>query len=264
MLTSERRVFILEVLRRDGRVVAKALSQELGLSEDTLRRDLRDLASDGLLQRVHGGALPASPATADMRGRWSVATASKDAVARAAAAMVQPGQVVILDGGTTAVQLARHLPRSLRATVVTHSPSVAVELAEHPGIDVEIIGGRLFKHSMVAVGALAAEAIAAIRADAFFMGVTGIHPEMGLTTGNAEEAAIKRALSRQAAETIVLGTREKLGAASPFRIMPLAGIDVLVVERDLPPEVLAPYHGLGFTILTGSASDPTAPQNSDI
>ena len=230
MLTSERKAFILEILRRDGRVIAKALSQDLGLSEDTLRRDLRELASERLLQRVHGGALPASAATADLSARWSVAAASKDAVARIAATMVRPGQVVILDGGTTAIQMARHLPRELRATVVTHSPNIALELAEHSRIEVEIIGGRLFKHSMVAVGAIAAEAIAAIRADAFFMGVTGVHPEMGLTTGDAEEAAIKRALSRQAAETVVLASNEKLGAASPFRIMPLAAIDVLVVE----------------------------------
>ena len=253
MLTTERKVFILDVLRRDGRVVAKALSQELGLSEDTLRRDLRELASEGLLKRVHGGALPASPAEADLRARWSVAIASKDAVARAAAAMVRPGQVVILDGGTTAVQMARHLPRNLHATVVTHSPSVAVELAEHPQIEVEIIGGRLFKHSMVAVGAIAAEFIAGIRADAFFMGVTGVHPEMGLTTGVAEEAAIKRALSRQAAETVVLASREKLGAASPFRILPLAEIDALVVGSETPTEDLAPYQGFGFTIVTGPA-----------
>jgi len=255
VLTTERKAFILGILRRDGRVVAKTLSQELSLSEDTLRRDLRELAAEGLLQRVHGGALPASPAIADLPARWSVAVASKDAVARIAATMVQPGQVVILDGGTTAVQMARHLPPDLRATVVTHSPSIAVELAEHRGIDVEIIGGRLFKHSMVAVGAVAAEAIAAVRADTFFMGVTGVHPEMGLTTGDAEEAAIKRALSRQAAETVVLASREKLGAASPFRIMPLNDIDVLVVERDTPLDTLAPYRDLGFTIVT----EPAAP-----
>ena len=146
--------------------------------------------------------------------------------------------------------MARLLPRDLCATVVTHSPSIAVALAEHPAVNVEIIGGRLFKHSMVTIGAIAAEAIAAVRADAFFMGVTGVHPEMGLTTGDAEEAAIKRALSRQAAETIVLASREKLGAASPFRIMPLNAIDVLVVGPDTPPEDLAPYQNLGFAIVT--------------
>src|SRR3984885_8238711 len=127
MLTSERKTFILERLRRDGRVVAKDTAHELGLSEDTLRRDLREMASEGLLQRVHGGALPASPATADFAHRQSIESTAKRAVAKAAAAMVTEGQVVIVDGGTTAVQLARYLPRDLRATVVTHSPSIAVE-----------------------------------------------------------------------------------------------------------------------------------------
>src|SRR5215470_19734155 len=104
MLTSERKALILQRLRQDGRVIAKAFSQELNLSEDTIRRDLRELAGAGLLQRVHGGALPSSPAMADFATRRSVATSGKRAIGRAAAGMVQPGQVVFLDGGTTAVQ----------------------------------------------------------------------------------------------------------------------------------------------------------------
>jgi len=156
MLTRERKAHILEVLRRDRRVVAKDISRELGLSEDTIRRDLRELAGEGLLQRVHGGALPASPAMADYAGRRDVSPEGKAAIAKAAARLVRPGQVVLLDGGTTAVQLARHLPPGLTATVVTHSPSVAVELVGHAGIEVELIGGRLFKHSVVAVGTTAA------------------------------------------------------------------------------------------------------------
>lgn len=249
MLTSERKALILEVLRRDGRVIAKAVSQELNLSEDTIRRDLRELAGEGLLQRVHGGALPASPAMADLAARREVSPEGKIAIGRAAAGLVRPGQVVLLDGGTTALQLARHLARGLEATIVTHSPTVAVELANHPGIAVELIGGRLFRHSMVAVGAVAAEAIARIRADLFFLGVTGIHPELGLTTGDAEEAAIKRALSRQAAETIVLASREKLGAASPFQIAPLAEVSAMVVEADVPEETVQPYRQAGVTLI---------------
>ena len=249
MLTPERKVHILEVLKRDHRVIAKTLSQQLGLSEDTIRRDLRDLAGEGLLQRVHGGALPASPALTDFIKRWRVSPESKDAIASIAARLVEPGQIVILDGGTTAVQMARHLPNDLKATVVTHSPSIAVELANHAGIEVEIIGGHLFKHSVVAVGAAAAEAIARIRADTYFMGVTGVHPELGLTTGNLEEAAIKRALSHQAAETVVLASHEKLGAASPYLILPLPEIDALICEPGLSPELLEPYRRLGLTIV---------------
>src|SRR6516165_8194541 len=120
MLTRQRKRLILEKLRAEGHVIAKSISQELGLSEDTIRRDLRELAQEGLLQRVHGGALPASPAVTDFAGREMVASDAKKAIGQAAAAMVSPGQVVILDGGTTTQELARQLPSSLRATVVTH------------------------------------------------------------------------------------------------------------------------------------------------
>ncbi|MDQ7959117.1 MAG: DeoR/GlpR family DNA-binding transcription regulator, partial [Pseudomonadota bacterium] len=220
MLTRQRQQHILDALRRDGQVVAKALSESLGLSEDTIRRDLRELAAQGRLQRVHGGALPVAPAEADFAGRQRLAPQEKVAIGRAAAAMVQPGQVVFVDGGTTAVQLARHLPPALRATVVTHSPSVAVELVAHPGVEVVLIGGRLFKHSVVAVGAAAVEAIARIHADLYFMGVTGVHAQAGLSTADMEEAAVKRALMAAAGDTVVMASSEKLGAASPYVIAP--------------------------------------------
>src|SRR6202040_939649 len=110
MLTSHRKRLILDKLRAEGQVIAKSISHELGLSEDTIRRDLRELAQEGLLQRVHGGALPASPAVADFAGRERIAPDGKVAIGRAAAKMIQPGQVVILDGGTTARKVARHIP----------------------------------------------------------------------------------------------------------------------------------------------------------
>lgn len=249
MLTQERKAHIQAVLRRDGRVVAKALSQELDLSEDTIRRDLRELASEGLLQRVHGGALPASPATAKFAARQTLATSAKMAIGRAAARLVRPRQVIFLDGGTTTVQMARSLPTDLVATVVTHSPSIAVELLEHPNVTVELIGGRLFKHSVVAVGATAIEAIARVRADTYFMGVTGIHPDIGLTTGDSEEAAVKRALSQHAAETVVLASREKLGAASPFVVVPVIEIGTIIVEADTPEALVAPYRAANVAII---------------
>ena len=248
MLTSQRKQLILERLRRDGQIIAKILSQELGLSEDTIRRDLRELAQEGHLQRVHGGALPASPAVADFAGRQEIATTGKVAIGRAAAALVRPGQVILLDGGTTAVQMARHLALDLRVTVVTHSPSVAVELVGHAGVEVILLGGRLFKHSVVAVGATVIEAAARIRADTFFMGVTGIHPEAGLSTGDLEEAHVKRALSQRAAETVVLASTEKLHTASPYVIAPIGEVSGMVVERDVPTEALAPFERLGISV----------------
>jgi DeoR/GlpR family transcriptional regulator of sugar metabolism len=248
MLTSHRRRLILDKLSKEGQIVAKSLSHELGLSEDTIRRDLRELAQEGLLQRVHGGALPSSPAVVDFAGRQSLATEEKIALGRAAARIIQPGQVVILDGGTTTLQAARHLPRDLRATIVTHSPTIAVELVDHPLVDVVLLGGRLFKHSVVAVGAATIEAISRIRADIYFMGVTGIHPVAGLSTGDLEEAHVKRALSASAAETVVLASAEKLNAASPFVIAPITEADEIVVVRGVAQEATTEFERLGITI----------------
>ena len=159
MLTTRRKQQILSILKRNGQVIAKEVSQSMGVSEDTIRRDLRELAQEGLLQRVHGGALPASPAVANFAGRELITAEGKVAIGRAAARMIRTGQVVILDGGTTARQVVRHLPLDLKATIVTHSPTIALELVNHADIEVILIGGRMFKHSLVAVGAAAIEAI---------------------------------------------------------------------------------------------------------
>jgi DeoR/GlpR family transcriptional regulator of sugar metabolism len=257
VLTSHRRKHILETLRKTGAIVAKDLSAELDVSEDTIRRDLRELAAEGLLQRVHGGALPSSPAVGNFASRLNVATDEKKSIGRAAAGMIRPGQVVILDGGTTAVQIARHLPAELRATVVTHSPTIAVELVEHPNVEVILIGGRLFKHSVVAVGAPAIENIGKIRADTYFLGVTGIHAEAGLTTGDFEEAHVKRALSASAAETIVLASSEKLNAVSPYVIAPLSAITGMIVSDQVKAKMLAPFSRLGITISRATSSPKT-------
>ncbi|GAA3801306.1 DeoR/GlpR family DNA-binding transcription regulator [Cellulomonas soli] len=234
MLAAHRRDLLLRRLREDGRLVAKDLAVELGVSEDSVRRDLRELASAGLVQRVYGGALPVSAAVVDYAARAQVQPESKERVARAAARLVTPGSTVLLDGGTTTLAVTRALPLDLRATVITHSPTIAVALAEHVDIDVQIIGGRLYRHSMVACGALAVEAAQRIGADLFLLGVTGVHPETGLTTGDADEAAMKRALAARAAETYVLASAEKVGAASPYQVLGLT--DVAGILTDAPEE----------------------------
>ncbi|MBN9194808.1 MAG: DeoR/GlpR transcriptional regulator, partial [Microbacterium sp.] len=192
MLAAARKDLLLDRLRRDGRIVAKEMAAELGLSEDSIRRDLRELDEAGLTVRVYGGALPASPAVADYATRTTVATDSKRRIAAAAVALIPPGATVILDGGTTTLAMVDALPRTFRGTIVTHSPTVAAALLDHEA-EVFLIGGRLFKHSAVSCGAAAVEAANRISADLFFLGVTGVHPTAGLTTGDADEAAMKRA-----------------------------------------------------------------------
>ncbi len=248
MLTTQRKKILLARLAAEGQLVAKDLAHEFGTSEDTIRRDLRELAAEGKLQRVHGGALPASPALGDLQARGAVSTQDKLALGRFGARLIQPGQVVILDGGTTALQVARALPAGLRATIVTHSPTVAVELAAHAGIEIIVLGGRLFRHSMVHVGASVIDAASRLRADLFFLGATGVHPDEGCTTGDAEEAAVKRALHERAAETIVLASAEKLMCASAFAIAPLAAIGLLAVPRATPERVTRALRAGGVSV----------------
>ena len=248
VLTAQRKKLILSRLAQEGQVIAKELAVEWDVSEDTIRRDLRELAAAGRLQRVHGGALPASLADGDLRVREAVSVREKVALGRTGAAMVRPGQVVILDGGTTAIQVARHLAPDLRATLVTHSPNVAIELAAHPAIEIVMLGGRLFRHSMVNVGAALIDAASRLRADLYFMGVTGVHPKAGLSTGDAEEAAVKRALHERAAETIVLASSEKLLAASAFVVTQLPQVAAVVVPASTPPRTISAIRASGVKV----------------
>ena len=249
MFNAERRQFILERLRRDGRVIAKDLSIELGVSEDTIRRDLRDMSAEGLIQRVHGGALLRSPAIASYIARQQQSSSAEHHIAQAAARLVQNGQVIILDGGTTNVILAQHLPLDLRVTVITNNPPAAVALMEHPHVEVILIGGRLHKEYLVTIGATAIETLRLIRADLCMFGVCSLHPDIGISTSNLEEAHVKQAMIASAAEVVALVSPEKLGTAAPYVVAPLSELTYLVTEREVSDAVLAPYAAQGITIL---------------
>jgi len=251
MLTSQRKKKTLEILARQGQVLAGDLAQAFGVSEDTIRRDLRELAAEGQLQRVHGGALPASSAVAPFAQRQMLESSGKQQIGRAAAAMIEPGQIVFIDGGTTSAELVRHIPPTLAATVVTHSPTVAVALVDHPAIEVVMIGGRLYKHSIVNVGAAAIEAMSHINADIYFMGVTGVHLSAGLSTGDLEEAYVKRALAARAAETVVLASMDKLNTAAAYAIGEVMLAHTIVVERDTPEPFCVGLQTLGVTVVRG-------------
>ncbi|WP_119270050.1 DeoR/GlpR family DNA-binding transcription regulator [Taklimakanibacter deserti] len=232
MLTQQRKKLLLDRLATDGRIIAKDVSRELALSEDTIRRDLRELAADGLLQRVHGGALPASPTVANLAARRSMAREEKQRLGRKAATLISRQQRVFIDGGTTHLELVRALPLELSLTVITHSPTIAAALEPHQAVDVILIGGTLFRHSMVAVGAAALDQIQRLHIDVAFIGLTGLHPKEGGTTGDYEEAAIKRAVIARAAETVALMTQEKLGAVSAYMVSSVKDLASAVVPRE--------------------------------
>lgn len=250
MLAAQRKDLLLDRLATRGRIVAKEIAEELGLSEDSIRRDLRELAAAGLCQRVYGGALPASPATAPYDVRESVEPDSKRRVAERAVSLISPGMAVILDGGTTTLALVHALPPGLDCTVITHSPTIAAALVGHPSIEVYVIGGRLFRHSVVTSGAAAVEAAQAVSADLFMLGVTGVHPRRGLTTGDADEAAMKRALAARAADTWVLASVEKVGAVSRYPVLPLDEVAGVVTDASADNSVVAELTAQNVDVLT--------------
>lgn len=251
MLTGERRLAILDRLRRDGKVVASELSRSMGVSLDTVRRDLRELDDEGMLQRVHGGALPRSRTPLLYAARERIAPEAKEAIARTAARLIQDGQVVILDSGTTAAQVARHLAPGLRASFLTASPVVAAVLAEHPTIEIALLGGVLDKETLAVVGAEPVESLRRVRADLCFLGVCCLHPEFGVSVPGREEAAVKRAMVAGAAEVVALASAEKLGTIEHHNVATLAEITHLVTEADTPEAMLAPYRAAGITVLPG-------------
>lgn len=234
-LSAERKEALLATLTGEGKVVAKDAARTLGVSEDTIRRDLRELAAAGLCRRVYGGALPLPAAQATYDERATLNIDGKARVAAAAARLIQPGMTFVLDGGTTALRVARALPDDLVATVVTHSPTVAVEILAKPRIEAVLIGGRILRHSVVASGAAAVESAMGINADLFLMGVTGVSAEFGLTTGDYDEAVVKRTFAERSAETFVLASSEKIGAASPFLVLPLDAVAGVVTDADESP-----------------------------
>jgi len=244
-IPAERRRLILETIRDSGQAVAAELAQRFGCSDDTIRRDLDRLAAEGKAQRVHGGALRRHEAVPPYAARQVTDVEAKAAIAATAAALIRDDAVVVLDGGTTCLQLAARLRPDLRATIVTPSPSAAEVLAGYPGIRVELLGGRLLPETMATVGPTALEALARVRPDVCVLGLCGVHPEAGVTVANADERDVKAAMLRHAVEVVALVGASKLGAVLPFVVGPAERLTRLVVDADAEEGQLAPYRRLG-------------------
>lgn len=249
MLKHERQQFILTRLGEQGKVLLGPLSAALRVSEDTVRRDVDELERQGLLSKVRGGALPASPIPNAFAERERHDAAAKQAIARKARALVQDGQLIVLDGGTTATWLARALASTRRLTVATNSLPAANVLLEYPGVEVRLAGGRVHASYRVALGSETVDFFRQLRADVCFLGGYGFHPDVGLTVASAEEAAVKRAMLRSAAHVVALVTPEKLGTAAPYVVCEAAAIGTLVTDDPAAPAAREAYAPLGVTVL---------------
>jgi DeoR/GlpR family transcriptional regulator of sugar metabolism len=249
VLSAERRQLILETLGRDGKVVAADLSASLGVSHDTIRRDLQELADSGLLRRVHGGALPANLTALGYAERERQAPAAKRALAKAGARLLRHDAVVVLTGGTSIVELAREVSPELRATVFTTSAPVAIELASRPHIDIHLVGGRFEKAALETMGAEAVDQLRGVQADLCFFSAWAIHPEVGVSVGHVDDVPTLRAMIGGAAEVVAIATADKLGTAAPFVVAPVEELTQLVTERSAAEALIVPYERAGVTVL---------------
>ncbi len=224
--------------------MASDLAARLGVSDDTVRRDLDDLAAAGAIRRVRGGALPPAPPGGRYADRRDVDVAAKDRLALAAASLLPRTGVVAVGGGTTLLALARHWPEDFAGTVVTVSPDAALALP--PTVEVVLPGGRLHPDARTLVGADTVEAVRAIHADVCVLGACSLHPEAGLGADHRDEAQVMAAMLAGAARVVVVAAGAKLGTAAPFVVAPPEAVHVLIT--DAGEATTAPWRARGVEV----------------
>jgi DeoR/GlpR family transcriptional regulator of sugar metabolism len=249
MLAKHRQSLILQDVRRTGSARVSDLTERLGVSDMTIRRDLEVLARAGLIEKVHGGAvLPGTPSSHEpgFEAKSGLERPEKEAIARAAAALVSPGTAIALSAGTTTFELARLLRDIPRLTIVTNSVRVASLLEGGPASDGQgpdrpamILTGGVRTPSDALVGPIADLAIRSLHFDQLFLGCHGIDPVAGLTTPNLAEAETNRVLVRSARRVVVIADHTKWGIVGLSSFADLEEIDTLVTDSELPAEARA-------------------------
>jgi len=233
-LPADRERRILDRLSRDGQVNGTALAEEFSTSEDTIRRDLRELAARGLCQRVYGGAIVTSPASTPIAVRVGESNDRKEALGRALAALLRPKQFVYIDAGSTNLAFARVLSNDISLTVATHDPAIAASVLGKAGIKLLLIGGTVNREVGAALGGRAMREVAGMRPDLLVLGVCSIHANEGLGAFDAEDAEMKRTLIQTAGSVAVAVLNEKLESVAAHKVSGIDSIADVVVEADAP------------------------------
>ncbi|HXY06384.1 MAG TPA: transcriptional repressor AgaR [Terriglobales bacterium] len=235
MLNEERRRAILETLNRDRRVLVAELASQFHTSQVTIRKDLEVLHEHGHLHRTHGGALPARDGALEdptLYEKEQLHRKEKLRIAVAAARMVNEGQVVILDSGTTTTAIARALRNSKHLTVVTNAVNIAAELAG-ASVDVILTGGTLRKNSFSLVGPIAEETLRHLSADLLFLGVDGFDVQYGLSTPNLLESKVNQVMVEVAKRTVAVCDSSKFGRRSLSLIAPPSAVQQIITDHGI-------------------------------
>jgi DeoR/GlpR family transcriptional regulator of sugar metabolism len=249
ILAAERQQQILERLDREGRVLAASLAEAFAISEDTIRRDLRDLAGRGLCRRVYGGALPVSPASSSAQIRAGEATDRKAALGQALAALIAPGSLLFVDSGSTNLAAVKAFPDDLRLTVATHDPAIAAVLLAKRQVKLWLIGGRVDARVGAALGGRTLADVEALRPELALLGVCALDPVAGVAAFDPEDAEIKRALLRNSSRVAAAVLNEKLETRAPFALGPAESLERVVLEANAPEPIARAFAERGMTVL---------------
>ena len=249
MLKEERHQQILNKIKLSRKVLSSNLSIELNVSEDTIRRDLNEMSAKGLIKKVHGGALPIDAKTLTYHERSNYNLEEKNNIAKKAVNLIKDGQVIIMSGSTTNLQLAKIIPSDINATIYTYSLPIALQLTEHPSVEIIFIGGKLHKQAQVTIGLDVVSSISQLRADLCFMGTGGINITNGMTEPNWEVSHIKKCMIEASNEIIVLCTKNKINRVKRYPVTPISKINTIVTDESPEKQIFKPFIEKGVTIL---------------
>jgi len=249
MLKKERQLKVLDLVRDIRNVSSSFLAHELNVSEDTIRRDINELSNRGLLTKVHGGAVSVIQKLYHYNENVIHNLENKTKIALKASSLIQEGMVIIISGGTTNLVLAKLFPKDIKATVYTYSLPIAMQLIEHPLLEVLFIGGKLNKESMVTTGLDVIQFLSKIKADLCFMGVSSINIKHGITDEGYEISLIKKAKINSSNQVVYLATTNKIDMKQSFNVCNLKDIDTLVTELDPLDFKLKEYIKSGVNLL---------------
>jgi len=251
LLKAERHDQIQSFVNHNGRATVPELSTYFAVSEATIRRDLEELNTLGLIQRTHGGAVKAerAPRELPMMQRMGENRNAKERIGKAAVSMINDGDTVFLGSGTTVIEVARHLPNDIHLTVITNSLPVVNELATHPGVELIVIGGMLRQSEFSMVGHVAEQAVREFRADRVFMGMFAVDVSCGFTNDYPPEVLTDRAVLNISPQVIVLADRSKFGRVSSTLVAPVTAAKTIITDSATPQAIVNQLMELGIRVI---------------
>lgn len=255
MLADERKFQILEMLKKHKSLSVKEICDFLNISESTVRRDLRELESNGRLKRTHGGAILkefyALENEENVRQKENKYLEEKKEIASIAFKMIKENISIAIDAGTTTLELAKLIGQSnLFLTVVTNSSDISNALSRNPNCTIYLVGGKLRNNTLATVGNYSVDFIKNFNVQIAFIGTNGLSLEKGLTTPDLEEAQIKKAMMSISNNVFVLADSSKFGLVAMVKVSDLSQIDAIITDENIDKDTLREYSSLDIKIIT--------------